>query len=76
MDSKTKSKLTGGTIFLIVIIVAIFGNIGARHLEEQLSETHKAVLSNGKEIQKLRHELKALKEENAKLKQKNQKLIN
>lgn len=69
MDSRTKSKLTGGTIFLIVIIVVIFGNIGARHLEEQLSETHKAVISNGKEIQKLRHELNSLKQENAKLSQ-------
>ena len=64
-----KSKLTGGTIFLIVIIVVIFGNIGARHLKDQLSETHKAVLSNGKEIQKLRYELETLKEENAKLSQ-------
>jgi regulator of replication initiation timing len=69
MDSKTKSKLTGGTFLLIVIIVVIFGNIGARHLEEQLSETHKAVLSNGKEIQKLRSELKILREENTKLSQ-------
>lgn len=69
MDSKTKSKLTGGTFLLIVIIVVIFGNIGARHLEEQLRETHQAVLSNGKEIQKLRSELKILREENTKLSQ-------
>ena len=76
MGTSTKSKLTGGTFLLIVIVVVVFGNIGARELTVQLDETHEAVLKNGQAIQQLNLQIELLRKENVELKEQASKVEN
>jgi hypothetical protein len=70
MEPTNKSKLTGGTLFVIALIVLFFGNATARWNEKKLEEIHKAVLANSNELHNLRIQIRSLKVENTKLKEK------
>jgi len=58
-----KTKLTGGTLFVIALIVLIFSNGKNKELEEKLDDTYKVVQRIENRLYTLERKIEALKTE-------------
>jgi uncharacterized protein YoxC len=68
MESSSKSKLTGGTLFVIALIVLIFGNARTIEVVEKLDKTNSALSRIESDLAVLKRQVRDLKKENLELK--------
>ena len=73
MEASSKSKLTGGTLFFIALIVLIFGNAQSVNISKQVEKANASLSRIESQIGSLKREVIALKKENENLKDECQK---
>ncbi|MCW8878286.1 MAG: hypothetical protein OQJ89_16620 [Kangiellaceae bacterium] len=73
MESISKSKLTGGTLFVIALIVLIFGNARSIEIVDKIDKTNSSLTRIESDLAVLKKQIKELKKENSELKAKQAK---
>jgi len=66
---ESKAKLTGGTLFVIALIVLFLGNARSAEIVEKLDNIQADVSSLKNEVESYKRQVDLLKKENLKLKE-------
>jgi len=66
---ESKARLTGGTLFVIALIVLFFGNARSAEIVEKLDNIQSDVSSLKNEVESYKRQVYLLKEENRKLRE-------
>ncbi|WP_196137199.1 hypothetical protein [Aliikangiella sp. G2MR2-5] len=69
MDDVKKSKLTGGTLFIIAILILIFGNARTIEVIDKLNSIQNTLDKVQEQTYKLQAEIEELRKENEKLRE-------
>jgi len=65
----SKVKLTGGTLFVVALIVLLMGNVRSVEIVEKLDEIQFEISSLKYEVESYKQQAELLKKENLKLKE-------